>query len=62
VAVVGDDNVVHFKSVQVGRDYGDQLEVLGGLEKGQRVVISPGDVVRENAKVRPVLLKEKTSR
>jgi len=62
VAVVGDDNVVHFKSVQVGRDYGDQLEVLGGLEKGQRVVISPGDVVRENAKVRPVLVKEKASR
>jgi len=59
VAVVGDDDVVHFRTVQVGRDYGDQLEVLGGLEKGQRVVISPGDVVRENAKVRPVLVKEK---
>jgi RND family efflux transporter MFP subunit len=57
VAVVGDDGVVHFQTVQVGRDYGDQLEVLGGLEKGQRVVISPGDVVRENAKVRPVLIK-----
>jgi RND family efflux transporter MFP subunit len=59
VAVVGDDNVVHFQAVQVGRDYGDQLEVLGGLAKGQRVVISPGDVVRENAKVRPVLVGEK---
>jgi hypothetical protein len=42
----------------VGRDYGDQLEILGGLAKGQRVVVSPGDVVRENAKVRPVLVKE----
>jgi RND family efflux transporter MFP subunit len=61
VAVVGDDDVVHFQTVQVGRDYGDQLEVLGGLEKGQRVVVSPGDVVRENAKVRPVLVKEKSS-
>lgn len=59
VAVVGDDNVVHFQTVQVGRDYGDQLEILGGLKKGQHVVISPGDVVRENAKVRPVLVKEK---
>jgi RND family efflux transporter MFP subunit len=59
VAVVGDDGVVRFHAVQVGRDYGDQLEVLGGLEKGQRVVISPGDVVRENAKVRPVLVNEK---
>ncbi len=61
VAVVGDDGVVHFKTVQVGRDYGDQLEVLGGLEKGDRVVISPGDVVRENAKVRPILVKEKAA-
>jgi RND family efflux transporter MFP subunit len=59
VAVVGDDNVVHFKQVQVGRDYGDQLEILGGLEKGEKVVISPGDVVRENAKVRPILVKAK---
>jgi RND family efflux transporter MFP subunit len=57
VAVVGDDGVVHFQAVQVGRDYGDQLEILGGLEKGRRVVVSPGDVVRENAKVRPVLVK-----
>jgi RND family efflux transporter MFP subunit len=56
VAVVGGDNVVHFQTVQVGRDYGDQLEILGGLEKGQRVVVSPGDVVRENAKVRAVLV------
>jgi membrane fusion protein (multidrug efflux system) len=62
VAVVGDDNVVHFQTIQVGRDYGDQLEVLGGLEKGQRVVISPGDVVRENAKVRPVLVGEKAAK
>jgi RND family efflux transporter MFP subunit len=59
VAVVGDDGVVHFQTVQVGRDYGDQLEILGGLKKGQHVVISPGDVVREGAKVRAVLVKEK---
>ena len=56
VAVVGDDNVVHFKKVDVGRDFGDRIEVLGGLKKGERVVISPGDVVRENAKVNPMLV------
>jgi RND family efflux transporter MFP subunit len=60
VAVVGDDGVVHFQAVQVGRDYGDRIEILGGLEKGRRVVVSPGDVVRENVKVRPVLVAEKT--
>jgi RND family efflux transporter MFP subunit len=56
VAVVDDDNVVHFKKIDVGRDYGDQLEVLGGLKKGERVVVSPGDVVRENVRVKPVLV------
>jgi RND family efflux transporter MFP subunit len=56
VAVVGSDNVVHFRTVVVGRDYGDRLEILGGIEKGQQVVVSPGDVVRENVKVRPVLV------
>jgi hypothetical protein len=40
----------------VGRDYGDQLEVLGGLKKGERIVISPGDVVREDSKVKPILV------
>jgi RND family efflux transporter MFP subunit len=57
VAVVDKDGVVHFKRVQVGRDYGDELEILGGLEKGEQVVVSPGDTVRENAKVRPILIK-----
>ena len=33
VAVVDNGDVVHFRKVDVGRDYGDQLEVLGGLEK-----------------------------
>lgn len=61
VAVVGADDVVHYRAVQVGRDYGDRLEILGGIEKGQQVVLSPGDVVRENAKVRPVLVKGKSS-
>jgi RND family efflux transporter MFP subunit len=56
VAVVKDDGEVHFQKVLVGRDYGDRMEVLVGLEKGQKVVISPGDVVRENAKVRPVVV------
>jgi RND family efflux transporter MFP subunit len=56
VALVGEDGVVHFQKVQVGRDYGDQLEILGGLKMGQQIVISPGDVVREKTKVKAVLV------
>jgi RND family efflux transporter MFP subunit len=56
VAAIDNSDVVHFRKIDVGRDYGDQIEVLGGLKKGDRVVISPGDVVREGTKVKPMLV------
>jgi hypothetical protein len=38
----------------LGRDFGDRLEVLSGLEEGQQVVVNPSDAIREGAKVKPV--------
>jgi len=57
--VVGADHIVHFQPLQLGRDYGDKIEVLSGLEAGQQVVVNPGDTVQEGVKVNPVLLREK---
>ena len=54
VAVVGPDGVVHFTRIKIGRDFGDHLEVLEGLQLGQQLVVNPSDVVREGAKVKPV--------
>ena len=59
VGVVGADHVVHFQQLQLGRDFGDKIEVLSGLTAGQQVVVNPGDTVQEGAKVNPVLLREK---
>lgn len=59
VAVVAPDGTVHFTLVQLGRDYGDRLEVLSGLEAGQQIVVNASDVVREGGKVKPVLAVEK---
>lgn len=53
VAVVDADGRVHYTRVQLGRDYGDRLEVLSGLEEGQRLVVNPSDSVREGVKVQP---------
>jgi multidrug efflux pump subunit AcrA (membrane-fusion protein) len=39
--------------VTVGRDYGNKIEVLGGLTRGQRIVVNPGDTIREGVKVNP---------
>ena len=58
VAVVGAGDLVHFQRVQLGRDYGDRVEVVGGLDGGERLVVNPGDSVRNNAKVQPKLLAQ----
>jgi multidrug efflux pump subunit AcrA (membrane-fusion protein) len=38
---------IHLQPVQLGRDYGPQTEIAGGLAGGETVVVNPGDVVRE---------------
>ena len=53
VAVVRPDHTVHLQKVEVGRDYGDRLEVLGGLQEGATVILNPGDAVQEGQKVAP---------
>jgi RND family efflux transporter MFP subunit len=58
VAVVGDDGVVHFQKVSVGRDYGTETEVLSGLQGGEQIIINPTDDVREGAKVKPAASRE----
>jgi RND family efflux transporter MFP subunit len=58
VAVVQPDATVHFTRIQLGRDFGDRLEVLSGLEEGQQLAINPSDVVREGVKVQPVVLEK----
>lgn len=54
VAVVRPDHRVHLQKVHVGRDYGDRLEVMGGLRVGDSIIANPGDVVPEGSEVDPV--------
>jgi len=53
VAVVDAGGVVHYKLIHLGRDFGDHLEVLDGLEAGQMLAVNPGDTIRENVRVKP---------
>src|SRR4030081_3260305 len=52
VAVLGSDNKVVLKTVQLGRDLGDSVEIAAGLSPSDRVINSPpetlaaGDMVR----------------
>jgi RND family efflux transporter MFP subunit len=58
VAVVAPDRSVHYQLIQLGRDFGDRLEVVSGLQLGQQLVVNPGDSVEEGSKVNPVLLRK----
>lgn len=59
VALVRGDHTVHFQPVEVGRDYGDRLEVISGLEEGDTIIPRPGDAVQEGTRVEPVAPKTK---
>jgi RND family efflux transporter MFP subunit len=61
VAVVRQDHTVHLQKIEVGRDYGDRLEVISGLTDGDTVIPNPGDAAREGLQVQPVPVAEKAT-
>ncbi len=61
VALVRPDHTVHLQKIQIGRDYGDRLEVSGGLQEGDLIIPNPGDVAREGLKIVPVSVAQKAS-
>jgi RND family efflux transporter MFP subunit len=46
VAVLGDNNKVVLKSIQLGRDFGDTVEVQAGLSPQDRVIDSPPETMQ----------------
>jgi RND family efflux transporter MFP subunit len=61
VAVVRPDHRVHLQKIEPGRDYGDRLEVLAGLQEGDIIVPNPGDL-SEGTEVNPVQAAEKSGK
>lgn len=51
VAVITSDEKVAFRKIELGRDLGGQIEVLAGLQPGERVATSFGDSLREGVAV-----------
>jgi multidrug efflux pump subunit AcrA (membrane-fusion protein) len=46
---------VHLQLIQVGRDYGTEIEVLGGLNGTELIVKNPGDEIEEGILVQPTV-------
>lgn len=58
VALVDGRHTVRLQKVEIGRDYGDKLEVLNGLSAGATIIANPGDSAQEGALVNPVPVAE----
>jgi RND family efflux transporter MFP subunit len=54
VALLSANDTVHFQHIKVGRDFGDRIEVLSGLQGGERAIVNPNDSVQEGVKVHPI--------
>jgi multidrug efflux pump subunit AcrA (membrane-fusion protein) len=49
---------VQYRAVELGRDYGAEIEVIAGLKAGETVVVRPGDDLPEGTAVEPVPLSQ----
>lgn len=51
VAVVGPGGKVQLRPINIGRDYGATLEVLGGVSPSEQIVINPADSLEDGQQV-----------
>lgn len=60
VAVIGQDNKVHWQTVKIGRDLGAKIVVDSGLEENTQVVMNPTDDLADGQQVQTKPYQEKT--
>ncbi len=51
VPVLDESDLVHYVAVQLGRDFGAEIEVTAGLRGGESVVVHPGDAFPDGTRV-----------
>lgn len=51
VAIVDDNNTVHLTRIQIGHDYGNEMEITSGLNENNRIIIQPNDRIQEGVQV-----------
>ncbi|MBZ2187263.1 MAG: efflux RND transporter periplasmic adaptor subunit [Bryobacter sp.] len=57
VALVDGKNKVQFQKIQVGRDFGTEIEAVSGLNEGDLVVVNPSDDVKNGITVKAIARK-----
>ncbi len=51
VALIDRSNIIHMKSVTIGRDFGDKLEIIDGISSGDEIVARVSDRIHDGMKV-----------
>jgi RND family efflux transporter MFP subunit len=51
-AIVSSDKHIHLVQISIGRDYGDTIEILSGINPDDQVVLNPSDSREDGAEVR----------
>jgi multidrug efflux system membrane fusion protein len=51
VFIVDSSNMLHLRLIKTGKQYGDQLEVLSGMNEGDRIVVEGMEKVKEGDRV-----------
>lgn len=54
VAVVDSNDIVHLRKVQIGLDYGNEMEIVSGLQENEHIVTIPSDRIKEGTKVKVI--------
>jgi len=52
VAVVGSDGKVQLRHISIGRDYGTTLEIVGGVEVNDLIIVNPADSIESGQQVK----------
>lgn len=60
VAVVDNDQIIHLKTVEIGLDYGKQMEIVSGLQENESIVTIPSSEIQEGMKVDILSVEKQT--
>jgi membrane fusion protein (multidrug efflux system)/multidrug efflux system membrane fusion protein len=53
--VIDDDDVAHYRRVQVREAFGSQFIIDNGVQAGERVALTGGQKLHEGMKVTPII-------
>lgn len=58
VATVREDQTVHYQKIEIGRDYGTEVEITSGLGGQESLIANPTYNIQEGTRVQAVALKQ----